>query len=282
MKKAPDSTELTIGKILKDGYSVLPSQFETLFSNMSGEQSFDFPIELIENADINDLYTESKEILSQLIEYKELMMMYDCAIKKVRTKFEILDTEFNVRYRRNPINFINTRLKNTRSIMEKMKRNQLPFSVASIEENIKDIAGIRVICSYVDDIYLLSEALSQQDDVQIVERKDYIANPKPNGYRSMHLIVRTPVFFADQTKYLKAEVQIRTIAMDFWATLEHQLKYKHLSTAGEALASELKECANVISDTDLKMLEIRKKIETNGKEPTEEEILFEKMKKIFP
>lgn len=258
----------------------MQAQLESLLSSISEEKDLDFPAELFKDLDINEIYNESKKIMTQMIGFKELMMMYDCAIKKIRTKFEILDTEFNVRYRRNPINFINTRLKSTRSIMEKMQRNKIPFSLENIEANINDAAGIRIICSYVDDIYSLSSALINQDDIRLVEQKDYIANPKPNGYRSMHLIVSTPIYFADQTRHIKAEVQIRTIAMDFWATLEHQLRYKNLASAGKGIAAELKECADVISETDIKMLDIRKKIEANAHEPTEEEILFEKMSKL--
>lgn len=260
------------------GNETFSNQMKALFPALSDEQVFDFPIELIEQADINDIYNHSKKIMSQMIEFKELMMMYSCAIKKIRTKFEILDAEFNVRNRRNPINLIHTRLKSPRSILEKMNRNNIPFSIGNLEANINDVAGIRIICPYVDDIYQISDALIKQDDVQLLAKKDYIAHPKPNGYRSMHLIVSTPVFFSSQTKIIKAEVQIRTIAMDFWATLEHQLKYKNLSGAGSEIAAELRQCASAIADIDLRMLEIRKKIAANSEQPTEEEILFEKMR----
>ena len=223
---------------------------------------------------------KSKEIMGTMVLYKELMMMYTCAIKEVRTKFEVLNTEFNVRYSRNPINFINTRLKRTSSVLEKLERKNAPFTVESIEKNINDIAGIRVICSYIDDIYFIADALTKQDDIKLIDKKDYIANPKPNGYRSLHLIVSVPVFFAEQTRNMKVEVQIRTIAMDFWASLEHQLKYKHSIENQEEIVEQLHKCAETITDTDKKMLEIRRMIEKNGGDVTPDDELFEKIRKI--
>ena len=156
----------------------------------------------------------------------------------------------------------------------------LPVSVNSIEEHIYDIAGIRVICSYIDDIYLIAEALLKQDDITLIERKDYIKNPKPNGYRSLHLIVRIPVFFAEGKKQVNVEVQIRTIAMDFWASLEHQLKYKQSIPDQTDVEARLKNCADIIARTDAEMLELRRQIEKAEDAPTEEEQLFERLKKI--
>ena len=166
------------------------------------------------------------------------------------TNFEILNTEFKIRYQRNPISAVTTRLKRSGSIAEKLSRQNLPFSTESIEAHINDVAGVRVICSYVDDIYRIADALLKQDDVTLVARKDYIASPKPNGYRSLHLIVQVPVFFADQKKNLKVEAQIRTIAMDFWASLEHQLKYKKEIADPEEVIGQLKACAESIHATD--------------------------------
>lgn len=137
-----------------------------------------------------------------------------------------------------------------------------------------------MICSYVDDIYSIAKALTRQDDIKLIEQKDYIANPKPNGYRSLHLIVSVPVYFAEQKKHMKVEVQIRTIAMDSWASLEHELRYKQEITNGEEIAEQLKECANLISDIDSRMFDIRRKIEASSSDPTEEEILLEKLSKI--
>ena len=145
----------------------------------------------------------ARQLLETAVEYKELRMMYACAIKEVQTKFEVLETEFKVRYQRNPISSIQTRLKSSSSIIEKMIRKGVPFSMENLEEQIQDLAGIRVICSYVDDIYALANALTSQDDITLLEEKDYIRNPKPNGYRSLHLIVSVPVFFSQQKRQIK-------------------------------------------------------------------------------
>ena len=226
------------------------------------------------------MWDQSKKILGSMIEFKELMMMYKCAIKEIKTKFEVLNTEFKIRYQRNPINFIDTRLKRTSSIIEKMEKRHIPFTMKNIENYIHDVAGVRVICSYTDDIYSIAKALTQQDDIKLIEQKDYIAHPKQNGYRSLHLIVSVPVYFAEQKKNMKVEVQIRTIAMDSWASLEHQLRYKQQITNEVEIVEQLKECAKLISDIDTRMLDIRREIEANSSDPTEEEILFEKLSKI--
>ena len=173
--------------------------------------------------DTREKVSQSRRFMDMLVGYRELMMMYTCAMKEVRTKFEVLDTEFRVRYQRNPISSISTRLKHTNSIMTKLDRYGYRFSLENIEKYIQDAAGIRVICSYIDDIYGIADALLEQDDITLITRKDYIVQPKPNGYRSLHLIVEVPVFFAKFKKSMKVEVQIRTVAMDFWASLEHQL-----------------------------------------------------------
>ena len=206
------------------------------------------------------VFDEARKILETLVGYKELRMMYACALKEVRTKFEVLDVEFNVRYSRNPINAIHTRLKSNQSILEKMQRRRIPFSLENLETRIQDVAGVRVICSYVDDIYRLSEALLRQDDVKLIAQKDYIQQPKPNGYRSLHLIVCVPVFFADQRRDLPVEVQIRTIAMDFWASLEHQLKYKAATQVPDDVREELYQCAIAIADIDERMQNICRKL----------------------
>ncbi len=223
---------------------------------------------------------QTKQIMGSIINYKELMMMYTCAMKEMQTKFDVLNTEFKVRYQRNPISSISTRLKRTSSITEKMMKLNIPLTLDSMEEHISDIAGVRVICSYIDDIYLIADALLRQDDITLISRKDYIANPKPNGYRSLHLIVKIPVFFAEQKRDMKVEVQIRTIAMDFWASLEHQLKYKQAVPNEEAIITELKACAEVISVTDERMLYIRQQIEDAVDAPTEEDILFDKISRL--
>jgi len=268
--------------IKKERLSASNEYLRSLFDE-SDSQIYDISTEVlsIDNQMANAMWDRSKEILNFLVEFKELMMMYKCAIKEVKTKFEVLDTEFNIRYQRNPINFINTRLKGTTSIIEKMKRKNIPFTLENIEKYINDVAGVRVICSYVDDIYSIAKAFIQQDDIKLIEQKDYIAHPKPNGYRSLHLIVSVPVYFAEQKKDIKVEVQIRTIAMDSWASLEHQLRYKQQDIINsEDIAKQLKECADHIADIDSRMLYIRQKIEANNSEPTEEEILLKKLSKI--
>ncbi len=234
----------------------------------------------VTKASFNRIISHTKYAMGTLMEYKELMLMYNCALKEIRTKFEVLNAEFKIRYQRNPITGIQTRLKRTSSIAEKLVRLGLPFRMDSIEENINDVAGVRIICSYVDDIYTLAEALLKQDDITLLSRKDYIQNPKPNGYRSLHLIVEVPVFFADCKKNVKVEVQIRTIAMDFWASLEHQLKYKQALPQQDEIIARLKSCADIINATDCEMRNIRKEIERMSDIPTEEDVLLDKFSRM--
>ena len=222
----------------------------------------------------------AKRMLETAVDYKELRMMYACAIKEVQTKFEVLETEFKVRYQRNPISSIQTRLKSSSSIIEKMIRKGVPFSMENLEQQIQDLAGIRVICSYVDDIYALANALTSQDDITLLEEKDYIRNPKPNGYRSLHLIVSVPVFFSQQKRQIKVEVQIRTIAMDFWASLEHQMKYKREIPDQQHIVAQLKNCAEDIARVDREMMDIRRRLEESVDEPTEDDILIARLKKL--
>lgn len=237
-------------------------------------------LQLAEGAGTNLIMGQAMDLLDGVLDYKELMMGYACAIKEINTKFEVLDTEFEVRYKRNPISSIETRLKSQTSILEKMARMGIPPTRENIENNLNDIAGIRVICSYIDDIYLLADALTKQDDIRLIRRKDYISNPKPNGYRSLHLIVSVPIFFAESTKEVKAEVQIRTIAMDFWASLEHQIKYKKNVKHAEKVITRLKECADEIAHVDETMQEIRVEMDNINEETTDVEALYEKLKKI--
>lgn len=234
----------------------------------------------VTEASFNRILHQTKQTMGTLVDFKELMMMYHCAIKEIRTKFEVLNTEFKIRYQRNPISGIQTRLKRTSSIAEKLMRIEKPFSIKSIEENINDVAGVRIICSYIDDIYRLADALLMQDDITLLARKDYIQNPKGNGYRSLHLIVEVPVFFADHKKNVKVEVQIRTIAMDFWASLEHQLKYKQEIPQQSEIIARLKSCADVINATDCEMLNIRKEIEHMTDVPSEEDVLFDRFSRM--
>lgn len=231
-------------------------------------------------AGIANIYRHTKKVMWTLVQYKDMQMKYSCAIKEIKTKFDVLSTEFNVKHKRNPISSISSRLKSTESIVNKLMRKDLPFSIEGMENNLFDIAGVRVVCSYIDDIYAIADALLAQDDIELVERKDYIKQPKPNGYRSLHLIVRVPVFFAGSKENVPVEVQIRTIAMDFWASLEHQIKYKKDIPDQEDVVAKLRECADVITQTDEKMLALRKRIEDAEDVPTEEEMLFERISKL--
>lgn len=214
---------------------------------------------------VPDLVQVPEVWVNQARQFQQVMMMYTCAIREVKTKLEVLNDELSVKNQRNPIEMIKSRVKKPISIVEKLQRRGFEVSLDSMVKNLDDVAGIRIICSFVDDIYEVASMLARQDDVKIMAVKDYIKNPKPNGYRSYHMIIEIPVFFSDSKKPMRVEVQIRTIAMDFWASLDHQLKYKKsfIDDNGE-ISEELRKCAEVISQTDEKMLEIRKKIELQG------------------
>ncbi len=178
--------------------------------------------------------------------------LYVSATREIETKLENLNSEFKYTRNRNPIHLIKTRIKTPKSIISKLQKRGLDLTVESARQNLTDIAGIRVICPYIEDIYLIRDMLISQDDIELLRTNDYIENPKPNGYRSLHLIVSVPVFLSDRKEPVNAEVQIRTIAMDFWASLEHEIAYK-IPERSEAMRDELKDCADVINDTDLRM-----------------------------
>lgn len=199
---------------------------------------------------------ENPGFAATLQEYRELMQLYEGAIREVRTKVEVLDAEFRVRYDRNPIHHIDSRLKSPASIAEKLRRRGLPVTLEAAEENLTDIAGVRVICNYLEDIYRIAELLTRQSDVELVRRSDYIREPKESGYRSLHLVVRIPVFLSSHTELVPVEIQIRTIAMDFWATLEHQLRYKSDQEATRQLRRRLKQCAEDSARLDREMQDI--------------------------
>ena len=192
--------------------------------------------------------------------FNKLMMEFRSAIAEVETKLKVLNEEFSQEYNRNPFESIKSRLKSPQSIFEKLERKGFPVTVDSIRENLADVAGVRVICSFPDDIYRLAELFCQQDDIVLLREKDYIKNPKPNGYRSLHLILNVPVFLSTGKKYMKVEVQFRTIAMDFWASLEHKLKYKRDVKDTDEIVRQLKGCADSIEQLDYQMQEIRDKI----------------------
>ncbi|MCI9106131.1 MAG: GTP pyrophosphokinase family protein [Lachnospiraceae bacterium] len=216
---------------------------------------------------VPDLAQVPEALLHQAREFQEAIMMYSCAIREVKTKLEVLNDELSVRNQRNPIEMIKSRVKKPLSIVDKLHRRNLPVTLDSMVNHLDDVAGIRVICSFVDDIYSIARMLVSQDDIRVVAVKDYIEHPKPNGYRSYHLILEVPVFFSDRKKDMRVEVQIRTIAMDFWASLDHQLKYKKdIGVDADEIGEELRKCAEVIAKTDRHMLLIRKSIEAqNGK-----------------
>ncbi|MFR9296689.1 MAG: GTP pyrophosphokinase family protein [Aedoeadaptatus pacaensis] len=204
-------------------------------------------LEQLENQKISDLLRKSIQ------PYKELMSYYRCAMMEVETKFSVLSEELSMQYDRNPIESIRTRLKSPESIREKMVRKGYPLTVESIEENLHDIAGVRVICSFPADLYTLADSLLEQDDIHLIEKKDYIKHPKANGYRSLHLIVEIPIYLHDQKKMMKVEVQLRTISMDWWASLEQKIRYKIGLPHSEYIERELSECAEMSAALDERM-----------------------------
>jgi putative GTP pyrophosphokinase len=223
---------------------------------------------------------QAKSIMWSIVRYKELRLSYSCALKSIQTNFEGLNSEFELKYKRNPIKSISTRLKKTESIVAKLIKYKVPLTLESLEKNINDVAGIRVVCPYIDDIYKIADALLSQDDVTLITKKDYIEKPKPNGYRSLHLIISIPVFFESGKKDVRVEVQIRTIAMDFWASLEHQIKYKRNIPEQESVSAELKQCADLIAETDVKMLNLRNKIDIAEDVQSDNDLLKEKLRKF--
>ncbi len=261
---------------MKETY--LKDQLKTLITDKEPETTYTDGSSLTpSHPDMESLGKQMQLAAKHLSGFRELMMVYSCAIKEVQTKFDVLNTEFSVRYRRNPIYCINTRLKRPASILEKLERLGLPVTLANIEQSLHDVAGVRVICSYRDDIYRIAEALLRQNDVELLTKKDYIVSPKENGYRSLHLIIRIPIFFANTTHKVKVEVQIRTIAMDCWASLEHQLKYKQEIPGEELIVRELHACAEMLAETDAKMLAIRREIEHGEEMPDGEGLLLDRL-----
>ena len=213
-----------------------------------------------EHGNIDEMRDKLEWMTERSQPFRELMAYYKCAMMEVETKFNVLNQEFSVQYDRNPIESIRSRIKEPPSILDKLIRNKLPLSIESLEENLSDVAGVRVICSFIEDIYMLAGCLLKQDDVTLIRYKDYIKNPKENGYRSLHLIVQVPIFLAHKKKLMKVEIQLRTIAMDFWASLEHKLKYKKNRPDSELLTQELKECADMSAQLDERMEQIRKSV----------------------
>ena len=224
----------------------------------------------IKNTNTSELLNQANEIFDQTRPFAELMMRYKCAMLEVKTKLDVLNTQLSLENDRNPFESIECRLKSVPSIIEKLNRKGLELSAESIEKNLNDVAGIRVICSFPEDIYILAEELCSQDDIRLIARKDYIKDPKPNGYRSLHLIVEIPIFLMTEKKFMRVEVQFRTIAMDFWASLEHKIYYKFEGNAPEYISRDLRECAGIVGQLDAKMLSLNEAI-LEAKEKQEHE-----------
>ncbi len=209
------------------------------------------------NKDFMTFFRENSRSLQGLFTYSE------CAMMEIETKFRVLNEEFMLKYDHSPIETIKARVKRLDSLIEKMNRYQLPLTLEAIEENINDIAGVRIICSFQDDIYALADCFLNQDDITLIDSKDYIRNPKDNGYRSLHLIVSVPIYLEQGKRDMKVEVQFRTIAMDFWASLEHKIRYKQdlPDDLAESLYDELLECAILSTDLDKRMQLIRNQLD---------------------
>lgn len=201
------------------------------------------------------------ERLSRAKSFDRLMMEYRAVIMEVETRLKVLNAMFSEEYKRNPFESIKSRLKTPESIYKKLEKKGYPPTMESIQKYVADVAGLRVICSFPDDIYRLAELLTRQDDIILLKKKDYIEAPKENGYRSLHLILSVPIFLADEKKYMKVEVQFRTIAMDFWASLEHKLRYKKDIDNTDEIERQLKACADSIEALDYQMQEIRDRID---------------------
>lgn len=230
--------------------------------------------EIPNGADVTQLITTPRD-------FQDMMMRYQCAVMEVETKIRVLNEEFALRTQRNPIESIKSRLKSPASIYEKMERRGFPVTVESMEKNLNDIAGVRVICSFPEDIYNVARLITEQDDIVVLEIKDYIANPKPNGYRSLHLIVAVPIFLASEKKNMKVELQFRTIAMDFWASLEHKMYYKFEGNAPENIRRELKECADLVGFLDRKMMAINEEIRKYSPEEEEGVLISDSLRRLY-
>ncbi len=219
-------------------------------------------------------------IKETMVKWDRMQLLYESALKQVNTKLEILNDEFKVIHQYNPIEHISSRIKSPESIAKKIRRKGVPLTVDNIVRYINDIAGIRIICSFTSDIYRIADLIKDQDDVKVIKVKDYIKSPKENGYKSYHMIVSVPVYLSDMVVETKVEIQIRTIAMDFWASLEHKMYYKFEGNAPEHIRKELKECADLVSFLDSKMLLINEEIKTYVPEDEEESFADELVNQV--
>ena len=230
--------------------------------------------EFVRNSLLSDEFLEMLEKNKKPMDL--LMSYYKCALMEIETKFKVLNQEYSLQYDKNPIESIKTRVKSYDSLLRKIRKKDIPLTLDSIEKNITDIAGVRVICSFPDDIYEIAESFLKQDDITLIEKKDYIQNPKPSGYRSLHLIVQVPIFLQNTKKLVTVEVQLRTIAMDFWASLEHKMRYKKNISPDQVkfLQDELSDCARQSAALDERMQNIRNVIIQNSPEEEHEEGIF--------
>ena len=203
---------------------------------------------------------DEEQLIESAMQLQQVMLLYEAGIREIKTKLDILSDESRISGKPNPIDSIKSRIKTPRSIIGKLKRRGYPISLQSMMENLNDIGGIRVICPFIEDIYTVADMLMRQDDLTLLEKKDYIRSPKPNGYRSLHLILEVPIFLSEATKPVRIELQLRTIAMDFWASLEHQLRYKSDVKVPPQISDDLKACADVIAATDEEMQRIAKEL----------------------
>ena len=222
--------------------------------------------ERMKDSRLMDNFLANEKILDRISRHLEpieqMNAYYRCAIMEIETKFKVLSEQFSLKYDRNPIETIKSRLKSQDSILKKMGRKGIPVTLENMEREIDDIAGVRVICSFVEDVYMLVDCLLQQDDITLLEKKDYIRYPKDSGYRSLHLIVQVPIFLQNEKRQMKVEVQIRTLAMDLWASQEHKLRYKKSipEDEEESISNELAECAQILSSVDTRMQALRTKL----------------------
>jgi putative GTP pyrophosphokinase len=207
-----------------------------------------------------ELKKEAEELFGTYQEFLELQQLYNAAIKTIHARLEILSEEFKVRYSRNPIHHIRSRLKSCHSMLNKLKKRGHEISLESARKNLNDVAGIRVVCCYIDDVYTVSEMLLRQSDLKLMDITDYIKTPNYNGYRSLHLDLQVPIYLAERTEYVTVEVQIRTVAMDFWASLEHEIRYKASEEIPEGIEEEMLQCADEIAAIDTKMQSVFRRI----------------------
>lgn len=219
-----------------------------------------FRLKMMETVDAETLEWAQKAST----EFAKRMSYYKCAMLEVETRFNVLNEEYILEHGRAPVNSIKSRLKTLPSLREKLERKNIPFDVDTMEEQLNDIAGVRLICSFPEDVYTMANAFLAMDDIEVLQEKDYIKNPKPNGYRSLHLIVAIPVHLAEGKRMTKVEIQLRTIAMDFWASLEHQLRYKQDNEFTEEMATELYACAQLSAALDLRMDKLRKSVQEHN------------------